>query len=385
MRYFLVAVMLLAGVAVQAQNFDNMMIKKQFDCEDVAYNSSLLFEKFYNANKLDSAKNLLTYWQSKCGLREPVRRAKILLAIKENRFSDSLLTDNFLSQVFNYQSREDMMKSNNYYSYDGYKGYYGYVPVGQEFDKFTKKAFAELKNNYDSDKTEFMLCEFYSENCDTILTKIQSPVYSESPLGKDYKKAVDYYLNMPEFHLSWITGLWIPTGELRKVGTHPELGFQTGLKHKKMNYDLTIALKFADSRSPYIANRDGVQEYTKYFFGGHIGIDVGRDILVERGHEIQVTGGIAFDGFDAIEGNEDYNIKPASANSYNLNFGLSYRYYITNSFYLGIRAKYNVVDYTLSNVVNYTGNPVTIQFIIGGVNNIFRNNNLRALKYKLRR
>ena len=36
-------------------------------------------------------------------------------------------------------------------------------------------------------------------------------------------------------------------------------------------------------------------------------------------------------------------------------------------------------------VIDFTGNPITIQFTIGGVNNVLRNNNLKALKYKLRK
>ena len=70
---------------------------------------------------------------------------------------------------------------------------------------------------------------------------------------------------------------------------------------------------------------------------------------------------------------------------YNFSAGVGYRFYITNSFYLGVRAKYNFVDYSLNNVIDFTGNPVTVQFIIGTVNNVLRNDNLRALKYRLRR
>lgn len=193
---------------------------------------------------------------------------------------------------------------------------------------------------------------------------------------------------MSEFHMSWVTGIWIPTGKLKKLGSHPELGFQMGAKHKKMNYDLIMAFKFINSPNVYYARRtksgDSI-ELTNHFFGGHIGFDLGRDIYVHNGHEIQLTGGIAFDGFDALKENKDKNLKAESIWTYNFSFGLGYRYYISNSFYLGLRAKYNIVDYSLNNVVDFTGNPITVQFIIGSVNNVFRNNNLKALKYKLRK
>jgi len=35
--------------------------------------------------------------------------------------------------------------------------------------------------------------------------------------------------------------------------------------------------------------------------------------------------------------------------------------------------------------LDFTGNPITIHFIVRGVNNVIRNSNLKALKYKLRK
>lgn len=370
------------------QNFDHIMTKKQIDCSDISYNSGLYFVKYIQENKLDSAKYLLQYWEGKCGMREPIYRAKILLALKQNQYNDSLLTEGTLNNIFNYQNRMDMIKYSNYYSDDNYKSYYGFIPPGQEFDKFTQELSKTLIKEYEPNQIEYLLSEFYGENSDTIFSKIQSNIYGQTPLTTEYKKAVDKYVNMAEFHISWVTGLWIPTGELKKIGSHPELGFQMGAKHKKMNYDLIMAFKFNNSPNDYYARRtksgDSL-ELTNHFFGGHIGFDIGRDIYSKNGHEFQLTGGIAFDGFDALEEDKDNNLESESTWTYNFNFGLGYRYYVTNTFYLGLRAKYNIVDYSLNNVVDFTGNPITIQFIIGGVNNVFRNNNLKALKYKLRK
>lgn len=102
------------------QDFDNLMTKKQIDCSDISYNSGLYLIKYIGENKIDSAKNLLKYWESKCGMREPIFRAKILLALKSEKFKDSLLTEGSLNNIFNYQNRMDMIKYTNYYSYDNY-------------------------------------------------------------------------------------------------------------------------------------------------------------------------------------------------------------------------------------------------------------------------
>ena len=370
------------------QDFDQLMAKKQIDCSDISQNSSLYFLKYVQENKLDSATYLLNYWKAKCGNREPLFRAQILLKLLKNEFHDSLINEGTLNNLFNYQYRMGMIKYDEYYSYDTYKSYYGFIPPGQEFDQFTKSLAMSLKTKYIPDQMEYLFAEFYGDNSDTLFSKLQNKAFKDSKLSKEHEKAVEKYFKMDELHMSWITGVWIPTGELKKLGVHPELGFQMGMKKRKMNYDLVLAFKFLNSPNEYYARRasqGGELELTSHFFGGHVGLDVGRDIYSNEGHEIQFTGGIAFDGFDALIEDLDLDLKSASISSYNFNFGLGYRYYISNSFYLGLRARYNVVNYSLNNVIDFTGNPITIQFIIGGVENVLRNDNLKNLKYKLRK
>ena len=381
----LLIIIIFTATSAFCQELDHLLTKKQVDCSDISYNSGLYFVKYMNENKIDSVRSILNYWENKCGIREPICRAKILLALKLGQFNDSLLTKGTLSNIFSYQNRMDMIKYSNYYSYDNYKPYYGFIPPGQEFDQYTRTLASSLKENYSQESIEYVFAEFYGDNHDTIFSRIQTKIYKESALVREYDEVVERYVNMPEFHISWITGVWIPTGQLRKLGTHPELGFQAGVKHKKMNYDLIMAFKFLKSPNDYYAKRDGSLELTNHFFGGHIGFDIGRDMYAKNGHEIQIIGGIAADGFDALKEDKENDLKSESVWSYNFNAGLGYRYYTSNSVYLGLRVKYNIVDYTLNDVVDFTGNPITIQFVIGGLNNVFRNDNLKALKYKFRK
>ena len=366
------------------QDFDHLMTKRQIDCADISYNSGEHFVRFMHENKLDSAKYLLQYWETKCGMREPIFRAKILLALRENKFSDTLLIDGTLDYIFNYKNRKEMINYGNFYPYDAYKSYYGFTPPGQEFDKYSQVLAMSLMENYSPESIEHLLAEFYGVTTDTIFPKLQSKAYKETTLSIEYERAVNRYVNMGQFHISWITGVWIPAGELKKLGVHPDLGFQIGIKHRKMNYDLIMTFKFLNSINDYYARRtksDNSLELTDHFFGGHIGFDIGRDIYAKNGHELQITGGIAIDGFDALKEDKNNDLDSETTWTYNFSFGLGYRYYVTDSFYLGLSGKYNVVDYSLNDVIDFTGNPITIQFIIGGLSNIIRSNNLKSLQY----
>jgi hypothetical protein len=376
---------LILGYNVYAQNFDSLMkITRQLDCNDIAYNSALFFEKYISNNQLDSAKSILKYWEDKCGHREPLHRAKLLLALTVNKYHDSLLTKDILTDIFNYQNRMDLMKQHEHYLYDNYKSYFGYIPVGREYDKFTIKEFGNLKSLYGTNTIEYLLCEFYSDNCDTLFSKLQSTDYEASTLAQEYNKTLQKYVDMPESHIAFVTGVWMPTGRLDLLGVHPEFGGQTGIKYKKMNFDLTFIVKFINSPNNYYAKRTEANEpeLTNHFSGGYAGIDVGRDIYTSRRHELQLTGGIAIDIFTALSADSDLDLKSASAVSYNFNTGLGYRYYFPSGRYLGLKAKYNVVDYTLSNVVDLTGNVITVHLSFGRIANSIKRNNLKALKYK---
>jgi hypothetical protein len=47
--------------------------------------------------------------------------------------------------------------------------------------------------------------------------------------------------------------------------------------------------------------------------------------------------------------------------------------------------KYNLVNYTMNDVIDFTGNPVTVQVVFGGLLNGPKNENLKALRYKWRK
>ena len=56
----IVSLLVVVNVFLMGQNFDSLMVKKHLDCEDISYNSALIFERYYNENKLDSAHSILT-------------------------------------------------------------------------------------------------------------------------------------------------------------------------------------------------------------------------------------------------------------------------------------------------------------------------------------
>jgi len=164
-------------------------------------------------------------------------------------------------------------------------------------------------------------------------------------------------------HLALITGIWIPTGAIRQVGAHPEIGFQLGGKRNGFEIDFSMIFKFLESPNYYPAMIMDSPGLTRHFFGGYIGIDFRKDFFHRGANEMSLLGGVGLDGWDVARP----NIRTRSVLTHNFNIGLGYRHYNSSRSYFGINVKYNFVDYTVGHVVDFTGNPVTIHLTLGGL------------------
>lgn len=373
----------ISGVAYSQVNFDSLVEKNRvFDCEDVASMSAAMFQNYYEEGRADSAQYLLEYWRGKCGYTEPIVRAETLLKLKNGSSIEDSSTEELLSSIYTYRSKLSLERSSNYNNYYSDSPYFGFIPVGSEFDKFTKRSAERLKERYDSNSLEYAICEFYEGSTDTLLTKLQGEELSGSPLGVELNREINSLLDQSDMHFAFITGLWVPTGDLSLLGVHPEIGFMLGAKCKKMSYDITMAFKFLDAKESYIASYDGGEHVTDHFFGGYIGADIGRDIYSYKRGELRLLAGIAFDGFDVVQSDEESDIEGVSSSTYNINMGLGYRYYLSNRFYLGLRTKYNIVDYSRGGVVDMSGNTISIQLTVGWLGNFSKYENLSYLGYR---
>lgn len=280
-----------------------------------------------------------------------------------------------------------MIEYSSYYEYDTYPAYYGFIPPNQEFDQYTRQLAAELLPNYDLQSKEYLLLEFYGTNSDTILSKIQTGKYNSLKVSEEYSESVESLKKLSSFHMSMFAGAWIPTGQLQTFGNHPEIGFSMGGKKNKLTFDFVISLKFIKSKNDFLARRRDQPDtlyLTNHFFGGYFGIDFARDMWVWKEHELQAIAGFGWNGIDVLEEDKDNDLKSATTSSYDFNLGFSYRYFISQATYLGIKAQYHIVDYTLNDAIDFTGNPITIHLVLGYLENNYRNESLKALRYNER-
>jgi hypothetical protein len=322
--------------------------------------------KYFNESKNDSINSLFTLWHKQFGLCEPLQRAIIIYHLKANTFNDSILGDSISCNIMKYLDR----RNNDYFNNERY---FSFVPIGKEFDKFTDSVSKIVIHNYKRKSIEHLLCELYSNTSDSILIKVKSPIYKKSkihniPCDQHIKRRFKSgFINKEGWGIALMSGIWIPTGEQKILGIHPELGFQSGIKKAGYSAQFTLIIKFLNTPNQYLAKRvhsnDSIVP-TNQFVGPYIGMDFGKSIIEFNKSELQFLIGIGFDAFTALDPLSDAYSRYEDVRSYNINFGLRYNYFFKSQHsYIGIEPKFNFVDYSLTGVTALKGNFISVRFI----------------------
>ena len=194
---------------------------------------------------------------------------------------------------------------------------------------------------------------------------------------KNYKALSDY-------HASLFSGIWVPNGNARLLGSHPLIGFQVGRKINTIYYNIGMNLKFLNSRNDFIVNYNDQLYETQFFIGVYLGVDVMKEILNYRQYRINICGGAGWEGvevFDKTFYTAYENVEQKVIHSLNLNMGLNWQLYFRNQNYIGLQMKFHYLNYSNPGGTDLSGNSITISFVFGGFMNYEKYMGLLDLGY----
>lgn len=370
--FFVLFVFLFFQLQAQKIDVDRLMSRHIPNCEDITLNCMLLVPAYYNHNQTDTLNALLDYWETNCHISEPLLRIKILLAIKNNVFSESLYPCSVLDFIDQYRSDVSYLGSsrNNWYHVAGTIGFYN----------FTRKLAGELKSKPLSPLESFF-ADLYSDNFNGIFLRLKGKEFAGTLLQHCYLSTIRECDRKSEGHWALYVGAWYPFDNLNLVGIHPVIGGKLGIKYRRLILDLSVNIKFVNSANSYQVFKNDSLWDTRYFFGAYIGIDAGFEVLRHKKHEIDLIGGLGYEGFDALK-NQNSNSSDkvsVSLSSLNLNFGLGYRFYLSSTTYIGLQGRYNFVNFLNHKGTNLSGNTMEFYILIGNSGNNYKSTHLRML------
>ena len=386
-KYFLTLLisLTLLGQANAQTDIDHKLLQDIPNCENVAYNSGQIINDLYTKQAYDSISHVVNRWEEFCGESEPIFRIKVLSQIQLGIFSSQELDqEELMSHVFTYIDRQEFAKAKNYHQYyEYYKVALGFIPLKSDFDLLTTAWAESLLQNKEVTGDARAFCLLYANNTEGFWQHLQQKQEATTPLEQVYSAETAKIKNMIDGNFGVLSGIYLPTGDLASViGPKALIGMQFGFKMKKMQYDLTIAIRPGKAKEMYEVIHDDQLKSTDHYLGGLVGLDLSYELRNNLKRELDLVGGIAFDGFDAIEGDVDNDIKGKSINALNLNIGLGYRFYSKSMNYLGVQAKYNIVNYKNTGGTNLAGNYFSVMVTYNLFGNIRKHRALDRMNLK---
>ena len=383
-RIIIIFLILLSSSSVfgQVPNVESLMTRRYLSCPDIYQNIQHLIPEFYKKGSIDTLNAILNYWSENCGTSEKLTRCKILLAIDQGNLRENTYDTNILNYLIGYKNGNSI--NYGYGSLNNYNNWNYRNLQPDTLDKFTVQLAKSLLERNQLNPIETFFLRIYSNDFENTFAMIRNEAFNGTVLQELYYNEVHKIENGITGHGDYILGAWIPQDNLKLIGSHLFLGLRGGFKYKRLMTDATIGFRFGKSANIYQVHVNDSIWDTDHFFGGYIGLDLGFELIKFKTCEFDLIGGIAFDGFDALQ-IEETKINTdisKSINSLNLNVGLGYKHFFNSWNYIGIDFKYNFINYKNPRGTDLSGNAFTINLIYGFNGNKYNGNRLKDIDYE---
>lgn len=338
-----------------AQSLEERMNQKNPTCSDVFLNAMNIMPQLYRHQLFDSLHTALAVWRKSCGDIPEVGCTELLLSIEESTFDERRMDSSTVDLLVNY-------------SYSLHHSKMRGIPREETsfFTLISSWATLLLKEKHLNDSEKF-ICRVFAGDIDNPVKEIRKntmmyPAFAQTLRANETAQRTGFRTNY-----AFLGGIWIPMGDLSVLGDHPSLGFQFGGRDNSNQLDFTLQIRFLNSANTYTIQRNnGYYDLTNYF-GGYVGVDYTRYFVNKLNFDLGLFGGMGYDGFDLTNSKENYDeLKPLSIGSFNANAGFKLNYYLTSTFYVGLQARYNLINYVNHGGTSMAGDAFSIDLIIGG-------------------
>lgn len=355
------------------------------DCRELQYQSMQLIPLYYENRNFDTAYALLNNWSGKCPLDETIFRSRVLFAIDNGTFSDTLYKNENFSYFLDVYKElaNDSAGSSLYY----YPDYVEEIELLTWYKTFTDTIAARCLTYSDLSPDERFFASYYMHPSDSVYLLLKGKEYGNSMIKKLVTAPLYGEVPKTQAHYSMSAGMWLPNQHLEMLGMHPFIGGQLGLKHERYLADLSLDLRFGESPKVYQVVVDGDLHDTQNFFELSARLDFGYEMFRLWNTELLFLGGIGYDHINAYYEANDPDDETDDVNKYlhsfNLNIGGSYRIYLRNSHYLAFTGKYHRLNFRNKGGTDLKGNAATLSLEYGLGMNRWINDRNTILREKI--
>ncbi len=348
-------------------------------CYKTTYEAKQLIPELYVQSQTDSIIRLLNYWEKQCGGAYDARQVRILLEIKGDTFKVSEKKD-LLNTLLDFKRSPMEYETNT-------NGYVDYYPTEwEEVESGYKSFIINLANDARTSRNvlkqqEDDILKYYSGDETSLFKNLRKKEYAGTYLQAEYDEIVDDYRYNSGAVFAVYAGSWIPTNNLSRLGTHPDLGLKLGYYENRFNVDLHLGIRFVDAPSEYRVRKDDSTYQSDQFSSFYAGVDMGYAIYRGVRHQFDVTAGLGYDQITMFSSDEETGEGGLTIRSFNVKAGVEYKYFYNIKNYLALGCSYNFLNYQNNINDDLYGGAVSVHLIWGFTSDHNKRRDLKELGY----
>ncbi len=341
----------------KSQDLDHLMTRKYINCADIEYNCSFLIPDYYKRGLNDSLNYVLDYWENRCGINDLLYQTKILVDIKNGTFNKNQINNDLFKHLVEYRKRR---VNNLKYSGTNWR-FYSRDYTNGLYNKFLDSLSTEILNQKNLTEEEEFVTKLYSNKAK--LSELDTDDNSNNLFKNQYKSFVDSVKYLPEFTVTFYSGLFIPNQSANILGNNGIFGFGFGGIFNKNSIDLLLDFKFGGPKKGYkVLYKDSLITTNEYV-GMYVGFEYGRTLLSINNSEYYLSGGLGGERITAVARDDENDIEPKSLWSPNYSVGLGYRYRYNYKNYASFQFRYQYLDFDNPSGTKLKGNCFTLRIL----------------------
>lgn len=341
-------------------------------CGKYHYNFERQSPRLYREQKLDSILDMIDHIETECDPAGNLEITRLLVMIDQDRFSDTLTDSSIVLRMMWHRSEQERLL--RWTKWDSvYQAAQPVDSIHDNFVQFVSDVAGQVSSDVDLPPSARALGLFYSGAFDSAFSQIRSVELQGTELQKRYDEFIGQTKSRfrTRGHYSILIGKWIPTGNSRFLGSHPEIGFQLGGEVRKWRADWIFGY-----RSSQLVR-------TSAFNSFMMGIDAGYKFRDTEFFSSDLFVGL---GYDAIF-IRDRAVDPEERvvdGSFVASIGLRQRvvHNQRTGWYLGAILRYSVVDYGNTGATDLSGHTWTFSLVSGWSVHAALNQFLNKLNFK---
>ncbi len=319
------AVVLTDSLLVEAPDFEDLRGELlTLDAAGVAETAWALAPRLVELGRPDLLASFLEFWADRCGESEPLVRLRILAAIWDDAFDESVYDGNIADQLDAWERRDGSL-----------------LTTGRnDFDAFTLTFADQLLPHQDDGSLAAYFCLEYSGRLDQAAALLAEEQLADTWLAwfrahpdeaRAQAQGLDYVagdddggggLN-PDGPTSLLVtiGSWRPRGDVALAGDKVLLGLVLEQRLPAGFLRVPVEVRVGRSARPYLVAHDGIREMSDRFDALYVGLELGRPLGRLGPCTLDAFGGL---GYDAVRPFREGDLVLGALNA-NLGLGLRWQ------------------------------------------------------------